>query len=199
MKKTLEINQIAPPHYTPPPDNELLKIFPEAKGIIPEKLKEWQERKAEIRVVIKYNLKLIKNRVKDDFSRWFWREVVKMDAGDHLLECNKQIFRLNRLNRIKEGRPLSQNVLNEDTIEQAKQVSIVDVASSLVSRLRKIGRNYVGLCPFHQERHPSFYLYPDTNSFYCFGCHQGGDVIKFIELINNYSFKEAIDYLKGGR
>jgi len=187
--------EIHPQYYRRLSDRELIQIFPQAKEIIPEKLKEWQEREKEVKEIIKYNLKLIKDKVKDKLARWFWREVVKMKVKKELLECKGQIFRLNRLNRLEQGKPLSQKILTEEQIEQARQVSIVELTSSAISRLRKVGRNYIGLCPFHQEKHPSFYLYPDTNSFYCFGCLSGGDVIKFVELAYNLSFKEAVEYL----
>lgn len=179
-------------------DRELLQVFPQAKETLPEKLKEWQDRKKEIKEVIKYNLRLIRSRVKDSLSRWFWREVVKMKVADELLEVERQIQRLKRLNLISEGKIPNPKILGQEKIEKAKLTPIVEVAS-LFLKLRRMGKNYIALCPFHQERHPSFYLYPDTNSFYCFGCNQGGDVIKFVELAFNYSFKEAVEYLKGGR
>jgi len=59
---------------------------------------------------------------------------------------------------------------------------IGDVISSYVNLKRK-GRNLVGLCPFHGEKTPSFTVYTETESFYCFGCGAGGDVISFIMKI----------------
>ena len=57
------------------------------------------------------------------------------------------------------------------------------------------GRLYGGLCPFHSEKTPSFYVYPDTQSFYCFGCQAAGDAISFVKKINNISSGEAIKML----
>lgn len=71
---------------------------------------------------------------------------------------------------------------------------IVDVVSSYVS-LRHSGRNMVGLCPFHNEKTPSFNVYPENGSFYCFGCGAGGDVITFIRRIENLDYMEAIRLL----
>ncbi|MDD5952762.1 MAG: DNA primase [Oscillospiraceae bacterium] len=71
---------------------------------------------------------------------------------------------------------------------------MVDVASGYVN-LKKRGRNYVGLCPFHSEKTPSFHVYPDSNSYYCFGCHAGGDVINFIRGIENLDYMEAVKFL----
>ena len=71
---------------------------------------------------------------------------------------------------------------------------IVDVVSSYVN-LRRRGRNMVGLCPFHSEKTPSFNLYPENGSFYCFGCGAGGDVITFIRRIENLDYMEAVRFL----
>ena len=53
----------------------------------------------------------------------------------------------------------------------------------------------VGLCPFHNEKSPSFNVYPENNSFYCFGCGAGGDVITFIRKIENLDYIEAVKML----
>jgi len=71
---------------------------------------------------------------------------------------------------------------------------IESVASSYVAFKRR-GRNLVGLCPFHGEKTASFNLYPETNSFYCFGCGAGGDVITFIKKIENLDYIDAIKFL----
>ncbi|HAZ61995.1 MAG TPA: DNA primase, partial [Armatimonadetes bacterium] len=73
--------------------------------------------------------------------------------------------------------------LPEGFMQELKSRSdIADIVSSYVS-LRRRGRNLVGLCPFHSEKTPSFNLYPETGSFYCFGCGAGGDVITFVRRI----------------
>ena len=71
---------------------------------------------------------------------------------------------------------------------------IESVASSYVAFKRR-GRNLVGLCPFHGEKTASFNLYPETNSFYCFGCGAGGDVITFIKRIENLDYIDAVKWL----
>ena len=68
------------------------------------------------------------------------------------------------------------------------------VASSYVT-LRRRGRNLVGLCPFHGEKTPSSTVYPETASFYCFGCGAGGDVITFIKKIENLDYIDAVKLL----
>ncbi len=71
------------------------------------------------------------------------------------------------------------------------RLDIADVISSYVS-LKPAGRRFKGLCPFHGEKTPSFTVYPETNSFYCFGCGAAGDVIGFIQRIENLDRIEAI-------
>ena len=71
---------------------------------------------------------------------------------------------------------------------------ITDVVQGYV-QLRHRGRTYTGLCPFHNEKTPSFVVYPETQSFYCFGCGAGGDVITFMKRISNLEYVEAVKAL----
>ena len=72
--------------------------------------------------------------------------------------------------------------------------SIVDVVSGYTS-LRKRGATYTGLCPFHQEKTPSFTVSAEKGLYYCFGCGEGGDVVRFLERIESLSFTEVIEQL----
>ena len=76
----------------------------------------------------------------------------------------------------------------------AEAASLVDVAGQYTT-LRKRGVTYVGLCPFHQEKTPSFTVSAEKNVFYCFGCGEGGDVFTFLEKMENLSFAEAVEML----
>lgn len=71
---------------------------------------------------------------------------------------------------------------------------ITEIVSSYVS-LKRRGRNMVGLCPFHGEKTPSFNIYTENGSFYCFGCGVGGDVISFIMKIENLDYVDAVKFL----
>ena len=81
----------------------------------------------------------------------------------------------------------------QQAVEQIKNsLDIVDVISKYVV-LKKTGRNFQGLCPFHNEKTPSFIVTPDKQIFKCFGCGEGGDVFTFLMKINNQSFTEMIE------
>lgn len=81
--------------------------------------------------------------------------------------------------------------------EQVRSTAnIVEVISGYVP-LKKRGQNFWGCCPFHGEKTPSFAVNPAKNMFYCFGCHEGGDIFKFIMKIENCDFKDALKLLAG--
>lgn len=71
---------------------------------------------------------------------------------------------------------------------------IVDIIGEYVD-LKRAGNSYKGLCPFHGEKTPSFFVMPENQFFYCHGCHIGGDVINFLCKYNNIEFKEALSFL----
>ncbi len=86
-------------------------------------------------------------------------------------------------------------MIDNNSIEQLKQiVDIVDVVGNYVE-LKKNGSNYKGLCPFHDEKTPSFIVSPTRQSFKCFGCGIGGDAIKFLMEYEKLSYPEAIEKL----
>jgi DNA primase len=82
--------------------------------------------------------------------------------------------------------------LHPDTIEEVKQrIDVVDVISDYVV-LRKRGKDYVGLCPFHDEKTPSFSVSPGKQMYYCFGCNAGGNAIKFLMELGKRSFSDVV-------
>lgn len=85
--------------------------------------------------------------------------------------------------------------ISQETIDRIRQAAdILDVVSQYVN-LKKRGRNYFGLCPFHHERTPSFSVAPDKEIYHCFGCSAGGSVFNFIMEHDNLSFVEAVQQL----
>ncbi|WP_337403666.1 DNA primase [Suilimivivens sp.] len=83
----------------------------------------------------------------------------------------------------------------EEVIEEIRMKNdIVDVVSGYV-KLQKKGSSYFGLCPFHNEKSPSFSVSPGKQIYYCFGCGAGGNVISFVMQYENYTFQEAVKFL----
>jgi len=86
-------------------------------------------------------------------------------------------------------------IIPRDVIDEIlAKLDIVDVIGERVN-LKKTGANYKGLCPFHNEKTPSFIVNPDKQIFKCFGCNVGGDVIGFVEKVEGISFYEAVKKL----
>ncbi len=85
--------------------------------------------------------------------------------------------------------------LDTEVITRVREASdIIAVVSDQV-RLKHRGRTWEGLCPFHEEKTPSFTVDAEKGLYYCFGCHQGGDVFKFVMAQQNFNFPEAVEYL----
>lgn len=84
---------------------------------------------------------------------------------------------------------------DRDQVQEVKEkVDIVEIIGSRIT-LKKAGRHFKGLCPFHSEKSPSFIVSPERQSYKCFGCQEGGDVISFLQKYDGYSFLEALEFL----
>lgn len=83
----------------------------------------------------------------------------------------------------------------EDIINEIKYRNEIETTVSQYVNLKRRGKNLVGLCPFHNEKTPSFTVYPESGSFYCFGCGVGGDVFTFTSLIENLDYIESVKLL----
>lgn len=170
---------------------ELLEIFPEAKKVIQSKISEWMEEREQMVKKIKSMLLQIRT-IKDDFSRGLNKYWLKLTYGEKLLEIDRHISRLRHLLAVAKGRPPTKGGVTEEMIERALSVPIETVINQ---QLRKSGNKLVGLCPFHNEKSPSFFVYPESNSFYCYGCGVGGNVINLIKKLHDYDFITAVKWL----
>lgn len=177
-------------------DKELLEIFPEAKDIIPEKIKEWQEvadqKEKDIRDLLIRFRKINLN----EFDEWLTEEAIKVFLIPELIECDKQINRLKRLLALAfpENRMFSEYRDFQGKLERAREYPIVELAQNYLE-LKSSGSRFVSLCPFHNEKTPSFFLYPETNTFHCFGCQEHGDIIKLTMHLCGIDFKNAVRML----
>src|SRR4051794_5243915 len=85
-------------------------------------------------------------------------------------------------------------IVDEDIERIRSTVSIVDVIQGYVA-LRKVGRNWAGLCPFHAEKSASFTVREEMGRYHCFGCSAAGDVFKFIQEIEHTDFVGSVEHL----
>ena len=89
-------------------------------------------------------------------------------------------------------------MIEKEEIERIKKdIDLIALIESKGIPLKKNGKGYVGLCPFHDDTNPSFSVNPSTNLWNCFGCDSGGDAIRFVELFDKVDFKEAVNQLTG--
>ena len=178
------------PRFT---DKELFEVFPEAKRIIPLKIMEWEKELHNITSIIKNKLRTAYKQSAPE-NHWFWREIIKILDGDRLAEPHRHLMRLRRQLTVAQDRKPKNGAITDERIQRALAVSLVDIAMQRM-KLRKNGKTFVGLCPFHNEKTPSFHIYPIKNNFYCYGCQKGGNIINFIRKLDGLSFREAIEYL----
>lgn len=182
-------------------DKELIDTFPEAKKIIPLKIEELKEQRKELMNWMKNFQKQVTAiaaaEKKDEIFIWFWRHAVlkyfvapKVVAIDKRLAMLKMQQRL--LNPIKHsGNYTDWQILNE----RARNVHLVDLATPYLQKIRHSGNRTTGLCPFHQEKSPSFTIFENTNTFYCFGCQAKGDSIAFLMMAQKIDYKTAVKEL----
>jgi hypothetical protein len=177
-----------------------MEAFPEAADeIIPRNIKILEEESAESLRELRSELANIKT-IQDPFSRWFWDEVFrKITMPNSLFFRNQQkITHLKRLMLWASGKNNKKNKHFQNfqiNLENARNYPIYEIVSQYID-LKPIGDKFVGLCPFHNEKTPSFYIYPETNTFHCFGCQEHGDVIKLTMALSGVDFKNAVSMLQ---
>ena len=174
---------------------ELIETFPEAKSVFKTILKERiQEDNALLDrcLEIERECHNITYPLQGD-KKSFWVDVCRMKMNKPDPDKTEQRIRRNSflLSSLTIRRGARHGITDAD-IEQAKAVPI---ESLYEGRLYKTGATLKGHCVFHNEKTPSFYIYTRTNSFYCWGCNNGGSVVDFVMKKNNVKFLEAVKIL----
>src|SRR3954469_23952949 len=85
-------------------------------------------------------------------------------------------------------------ILDDDVVQVREATDIVGLISERLA-LKRAGRRFVGLCPFHSENSPSFSVNPELGLYYCFGCQESGDAITFVRKLDGLDFAEAVERL----
>ena len=174
-------------------DAELIKMFrPEVNEIVQAKISEYEDERSALEKTIRCRLAVIMNYDTDDFSKWCARQFVKLTLVKELIQIEKHLYRLKRQGNLIKGRKPRDGLVTRDQIDQAM---VVPIQNLIPGPFRKAGKNLICLCPLHNEKTPSFSIYTATNSCFCFGCQQGGNTIKLVQLLHGYNFIEAVKYL----
>lgn len=174
-------------------ENEWVDIFPEIRSIAPAKIRELEKLHDEKGDQIRCKLLDIRKRTKDPPTREFLIAWVKHTDGVVLTQIGTDIRRFKTYIPYPKK---STSDITPEKITQALEYPVVDLVNRYTN-VRRAGKHYIALCPFHNERSPSFVLYLETNSAYCFGCNAGGDTIELIRKLERLTFPEAINELTG--
>lgn len=140
--------------------------------------------------------------------RSLMRSYKPKDKDDFTIECLETLIDLNnkeieptrkkirwllvQLKALRDDKEAKRTINWQELITRIKETcNIADIVSQYI-QLKKSGKAYSGLCPFHKEKHPSFFIFPDTQSYHCFGCQAHGDVLSFLQNIEHIDFKQAV-------
>jgi hypothetical protein len=178
------------------PEKELLEIFQTGEETILSKIVEREMEYEEQEKLIEEFLSNDTELSALNESGWFFETLAKKLLMPRLLEIENHIFRLKRLAAFLSGDTVATDWTDnfKEDKDRAKSHPIYEIARGRVD-LKPRGKNFVGLCPFHEEKHASFYIYTETNSFYCFGCNMGGDVITLTMELYGIDFTDALAML----
>lgn len=175
-------------------DRELVDLFPESREIIPLKLKEWEELLKAESLSVKKALVGIYKTGGDDFSIWFGKYLVRIFLFPIVETCQRHIERLKRLQHFftdRSKKERQRGLLWENSVHKARSFPIEQVVRGQLE-LKACGSKYSSRCPFHEEKHASFFLYPKTNTYHCFGCQAHGDTINLAMRLYDLTFKDAV-------
>lgn len=171
-------------------DIEWLKTFPEARSVLADKINEWSAEKKRAMDITKRALRESSRGTAEKYM--MIRLYVQACVLPKINAAEKHIARLRRQQFHYSPRPIAGRITDAD-IQHAREVPI---ASLISTNVRRTGRTFTAKCPLHNERTPSFVIYPESNTCWCFGCQQGGDSIALAMLLNNLPFIEAVKYLQ---
>lgn len=183
-----------------PPADDVIELFSDdIHEIVPLKLKEIIDRQDELFTERESQLKHLHKQDLDEFGIYFNSLIIELDYTEYdvLTKWIKYWLRLyKKASTNKEWELLTEDAIKkgftEEQLEIAREHPIEDLYEG---KLRKIGARFSGLCPFHNEKTPSFTIFEHDNSYYCFGCHVHGNAIDFYMKLNDCDFVTAVKEL----
>lgn len=176
-------------------DTGLIAIFPETKQIVADLVRELTSKRNKLVTYIGDELVLIYAQSDDEAFRYFWKLWLMLNKGEELNRIDVKLARLYRLQHAIDGKPASKGWISDNDIAAARNYPIQDLFDVV---FRRSGNRLVGLCPFHKEKTPSFYVFLSQNNVHCFGCQKSFDSIGAYMELNRCDFKEAVSCLAGG-
>lgn len=176
-----------------------LAIFPEAKDRVIELLTEFMRKKRQLENAYLDALDAMKGIHTDEFAQYFASQLLKYQQIPKIVSVKKDIVRLTGYLQKNEPEKSGQQ-RDKDfhaRIQRAKAIPIEDFVGEFTDYIRP-GHGVTKIrCPFHQpDKTPSCVIFDSNNSFYCFGCGEGGDSIHFIQTALKLSFIEALKWLE---
>lgn len=194
------------PTYVSP--RELSVLFPEGKRVLLRNIRIYEREKNDYREMIQeFRDGVVAIARRDSLSSffvWFWGDAyLRHFHLPHIIWIDKQLSRLHwqlsfYLNPPAVAGAVTVKGDTEDwelLVRTAKGTPIADIALPYLSRVRHVGRRITALCPFHTEKSASFAIFTDSNTYHCFGCGRGGDVIDFVMKRDQLPFRDAVKKL----
>ncbi|MDB5184379.1 MAG: dnaG [Candidatus Saccharibacteria bacterium] len=175
---------------------EVLEAFAtDAKQIIPALISELTNHRKMLVTRIGDAVTLINAESEDEAFRYYWTLWLALNEGEELRALEAKLARHRRMLSVIAGKPTPTGRLTDGAIEAARDYPIQDL---LDVTFRRSGNRLVGLCPFHAEKSPSFYVFLNQNKAHCFGCQKSVDSISAYMELNGCDFKAAVLALAGG-
>jgi hypothetical protein len=141
-------------------------------------------------------IKRLENQIKDIYNNQTYTENTKEFCALAI-----KVFFLDPLfkDQIRHRRELAlySKTTHRLNVSSAKAVPLESLFE--LQKARRTSEKIHCCCPLHNDKTPSFCIYLKTNSFHCFGCHEGGDTVVFVQKLHNFSFKEAVNFLNKGQ
>lgn len=182
--------------YKPPKklsDFEAIKIFPEFKESLPQKIEEFEEEYKIVKAKLKEQLSCV-DRIQDDVLQNLARKWVELSEDTKRATFLKDKIRLFKYFINADNKTVNDTHLSESDIMSAKETPLTGLVERQIS-IRSVGNGrYKGKCPFHNEKNPSFTIF-ENNKFKCFGCQKTGDSIDYVMLTQGLNFPQAVRQL----
>jgi hypothetical protein len=178
-------------------EREWVETFaPESHKIVKRLHKELTQKRTKLVSKIDKAFAAIDAESPNEDYRYYWKAVfhVRHKLDEELRDVDIKLARQRRYLTIINDKPLPEGAINAEMIQAAKDVPIESIFDQ---QFRQTGNRLVGICPFHEEKTASFFIYKDTNRCYCFSCKAGYNTIDSYMRLRDCDFNEAVLELTG--